>query len=198
MKKSLLFLSTSAMLLAACGNHSTQQSTEATEPADSVYVDTLAANHPEYLPEIPLDTIAPNFAASDTLGQTISLSDYAGKYVVLDFWASWCGDCRREVPELKVLFDELQGQQLRGSSIQFLSYSFDREADNWKNFLRKEQFPWPQISTLEPKWSENVASQAYRLHWIPAFVLISPDGKVAGKAITAKGLRQVIKDEAKK
>lgn len=201
MKKSLFAL-VATLLLAACGgNKSADQSsiaTEATSQTDTIYVDTLAANHPEYLPEIPLDTIAPNFTAADTLGQAISLSDFAGKYIVLDFWATWCGDCRREVPEFKLLFDELNGKQIQGADIQFLSYSFDRDADKWKAFLAKEEFAWPQISTLEPNWKENVASQAYRLHWIPAFILISPDGKVAGKAITAKGLRQVIKDEAKK
>lgn len=176
-------------LMASCGGNKASEQPAAEAAAEEAYIDTLAANHPEYLPEVPLDTIAPDFAAPDTLGQTISLSNYRGQYVIGDFWATWCGDCRREVPELKALYDELQGQQLQGADIQFLSYSFDRDAEQWKAFLRKEQFAWPQISTLEPKWHDNVAAQAYRLHWIPAFLLVSPDGKLVGKAITVKGLR---------
>jgi len=186
-------------LLAACGGQKPEAtpSSNTAEAEEEVYVDTLAANHPEYLPEIPLDTIAPNFSAPDTLGQVISLSDYAGKYVVVDFWATWCIDCRMEIPELKRVFDEFKEQKIKGADIQFISYSFDRDAEKWKETLRKEQFAWPQISTLEPKWHDIPATQAYGLHWIPAFLLISPDGHLAGKAISAKGLRQLLKDAAK-
>jgi len=180
-------------LLVSCGGNQTGQQPSAEPQEEEAYVDTLAANHPEYLPEVPIDTIAPDFSAPDTLGQVISLSDYRGKYVIVDFWATWCGDCRREVPELKALYDELQDQQLQGADIQFLSYSFDRDAEQWKAFLRKEQFAWPQISTLEPKWHDNVAAQSYRLHWIPAFLLVSPEGKLVGKAITVKGLKEEIR-----
>lgn len=183
----LLFISCTA---ASSSHEASVQETD----ADSKYVDTLAINHPEYLPGLPIDTIAPDFGATDSLGQTIHLSDFRGKYVIVDFWATWCGDCRREVPELKQLYEEIGHQHIHETDIQFLSYSFDRDAERWKTFLRKEQFGWPQICTLQAKWHDNPAAQAYRLHWIPAFLLISPDGRLIGKAISVKGLRQAIRE----
>ncbi len=184
---------------ASCSNNrNNDQSNNETPSIEDRYVDSLAANHPEYLPELPLDTIAPEISAPDTLGQIVRLSDYKGKYVVIDFYASWCGDCRREAPELKLVYDEYLDKQIKGAEIQFLGYSFDKDKEAWLKYMRQEGFPWPQCSTLEPKWHDNPASQAYRLHWIPAFLLINPEGKICGKAITAAGLRQVIKDEIAK
>ena len=198
MKK--LFPIIALALLASCTAKQQQaESAESAEPvaAEEVYVDTLAANHPEYLPTIELNAEAPNFAAKDTLGQEIALADFAGKWVVIDFWASWCGDCRREMPEVEQIFAEYNGKKIKEADVQFLSMSFDRAEENWKSYLQKANMPWPQISTLEPKWKEIPATQAYGLNWIPAFILVSPDGKVTGKAITAKGLRQAIKDNEK-
>ena len=159
------------------------------------YVDTLAAIHPEYLPNIPLGAVAPEISAPDTLGNIVNLSDFKGKYVVVDFWATWCGDCRHEMPGFKKLYDELNGSKLKDADIQFLSYSFDRDSARWKEFICKERLSWPQISTLQPKWHDIPVTQAYGINWIPAFLLISPDGKVVGKAITAEGLRKLISDE---
>lgn len=186
----LLLLTT--LLLASCSQTGNNAATTANtgDSTEVPYVDTLALNHPEYLPTIPLDTIAPDICAPDTVGNVISLSDFAGRYVVVDFWASWCGDCRREAPIFADVYAEWNSRQINGADIQFLSYSFDRDADRWKQYLREAAYPWPQISTLQPKWHDIPVTQAYGLHWIPAFLLISPDGHVVAKAITAEGIRE--------
>ena len=183
--------------LTACNTkaNDTAEAKEQVTAVETTDVDTLAAAHPEYLPEVAIGAMAPEIAAPDTLGHITKLSDYRGKYVVVDFWASWCGDCRREIPELIKISEEYQGKKIKDADVQFLGYSFDREEEAWRTFLRKSPCPWPQVSTLEPKWHENAASQAYGLHWIPAFVLVNPEGVVVGKAITAVGLRQLLLDE---
>ena len=163
---------------------------------DGRYVDTLAASHPEYLPEIAVGAEAPEISAPDTLGHVIRLSDYRGQYVAVDFWATWCGDCRRETPAFKRLYDDMKDATVNGARVQFLSYSFDRDASRWKSYVIKQGFTWPQVSTLQANWHDIPVTGAYGLHWIPAFLLITPDGKVAGKAITAEGLRQLLVDEA--
>jgi len=160
-------------------------------------VDTLTANHPEYLPAIKKGESVPNFEAKDTLGNVVKLSDYRGKYVVLDFWATWCKDCRHEMPFLKQLYKDYQNSSINGTPVQWIGYSFDIDADAWKNILRKEQLAWPQVSTLKST-REDPTFKSFGLHWIPAFYLVSPDGKVVGSAITADGLRTLLKEHCSK
>lgn len=150
---------------------------------------TLADNEPK----LKVGTIAPDFTAADTIGNPIKLSDYKGKYVVLDFWASWCGDCRREIPYLKEVYKNFKDIKIgkKKVPITFLSISFDHKKDLWINMLRKEQFGWPQVSNLKP-WKGNPISIAYDLHWIPTFYIVSPEGTIIDGAITAKELEKIL------
>jgi len=146
----------------------------------------------KYLPTLKAGDKAPELSGKDTLGVVTTLESFKGSYVVVDFWATWCGDCRREIPALKALYEETKGMKPNGKPMKWLSFSFDFQADAWKNMLRKERFPWPQISNLK-KTREDPTFKNWQLRWIPAFFVIAPDGTICGTAITADGLREEMK-----
>lgn len=134
------------------------------------------------MPTLKNGTEAPEITACDTLGKEHHLSDFRDKYVVVDFWASWCGDCRREFPAVKSLYATYHPK-----GVEFVSVSFDHKAESWKSCLRKEQFAWLQISTLQP-WKANPISEGYELKWIPTLYIVDPDGKICGSAVTCEEL----------
>ena len=127
---------------------------------------------------------APCVCAPDTLGKMHCTRRLAkGRYVILDFWASWCGDCRREIPALKKLYAQYPDN---GERV-WVSVSFDHKKADWMQLLRKEQFPWLQLSNGKP-WKENPIARKWDLHWIPTFFIIDPQGRIAASAITAEEL----------
>lgn len=136
---------------------------------------------------------APAFTAEDTLGNPHSLSDWTGlnpahttgQPVVVDFWASWCGDCRREFPDIKALHAEF------GQRAVFVGLSMDHDAEAWRKCLRQQQFPWLQISNLQ-RWKENAIALAYDLHWIPTYFVVDAEGLVLGSYTNAGDLRTAL------
>lgn len=138
-------------------------------------------------PSLTPGTEAPLFAASDTLGQKISLKDFRGAWLVLDFWASWCGDCRREIPDMKRLEAAYRHVTIEGKPLKWLSVSFDDNNENWRNALRKYEMPWAQISNGKA-WKKNPIAESYQLSWIPTCYIIDPEGRIVSGVITAAGL----------
>lgn len=145
----------------------------------------------KYLPQIAAGDTVPELRAKDMSGKTLDLKDMRGSYVVIDFWATWCGDCRREIPGLKQLYADTKDLKPQGHDLQWLGFSFDYNADAWRQMVEKEQLPWPQISNLK-KTREDPTFNNWKLHWIPAFFVVNPEGVVTGTAITADGLRKII------
>jgi thiol-disulfide isomerase/thioredoxin len=114
---------------------------------------------------------APDAAFYDANGKTSKLSDYKGKVVYIDAWATWCGPCKREIPHLKTLEEEYHGK-----NVQFISVSTDKDVTAWKNFIAKEQMGGLQLhQSDDPRQS---ISQLYIVNSIPRFILIDEKGNI--------------------
>ena len=124
----------------------------------------------------------PDFSLKDISGNTVSMSDFRGKTVLLLFWASWCPDCRAEIPQIKAMHTLANPDK-----VVFVSVSFDRDIDTWKQFVPENSLPGVQLFDPEGM-KESKIGQAYHIKWIPSMYVIDPQGKVilgtvmAGKA----------------
>ena len=120
---------------------------------------------------------APDFTLTSDKGKKVSLSDFKGKYIVIDFWASWCKDCRKENPEMVKLYKKYK-------KVRFIGVSFDTDENKWKECIAQDGLEWTQVSELK-KWKETQISKEYGINWIPTFYLIDPQGRVAAACVTA-------------
>lgn len=119
----------------------------------------------------------------DPDGNTHNLADYIGKgkYVLIDFWASWCGPCRKEMPNVKVLYEKYKD---KGFDIVGLSLDNDKQA--WTGAIRQMDLKWHHLSDL--KGWQSVAADTYGINSIPATLLIGPNGKVIAGGLSIKEL----------
>ena len=158
----LLALAMTAMPQAI--NAQTQTNAQATaDDLDAKYATELLKPGTE-APEITLNTID---------GKQFTLKSLRGKYVVLDFWASWCSDCRRDAPNIVALYNKFHQK-----GVEFVGVSFDRNNESWKNGVAKLALPYTQVSDLK-NMRESPVSLAYHIKWIPSVYVIDPQGKVA-------------------
>ena len=117
-------------------------------------------------------TKAPDFTLKDLDGKEVSLKDFRGKTVVLVFWATWCPDCRAEVPELRALAAAADPKKTA-----FVSVSFDREFEKLCKFAAENDLPGVQLFDPAGK-KESRVGEAYHVKWIPSLYVIDPRGKV--------------------
>ena len=113
----------------------------------------------------------PAFSLEDRTGVIRTQADFAGKYVVYDFWATWCPDCREDVPAMKDLYAKY------GDKVTFVGISFDTEPEKLDAFVAENGIGWMQLSDFVTKKESKVADD-FRVKWIPSMYLVDPDGKV--------------------
>ena len=119
---------------------------------------------------------APDFSQPDTLGNAVKLSDLRGKYVLVDFWASWCGPCRAENPNLVKTFNHYKD---KGFTVLGVSLDQPGKKDAWMAAIQKDKLTWTQVSDL--KFWDNEVAVLYGIKGIPASLLLDKDGKIIAK-----------------
>lgn len=133
-----------------------------------------------------------DFEMKDPEGNTVKLSDYAGKgkVVLVDFWASWCGPCRREMPNLVEAY-----KQYKNKGFEIVGVSLDRDANAWKKAIAELKITWPQMSDL--KFWECEGAQLYAVNSIPHVVLLDAEGTIIARGLHGEELQKAIAEAIK-
>lgn len=137
------------------------------------------------LEKVAIGNAATDFTQNDIAGKPVSLSSYKGNYVLLEFWASWCGPCRAENPNLLEAY-----KKYKGHGFNILSVSLDDDASKWKKAVDKDALPWTQVSDLKG-WN-NIAAVQYGVRGIPANFLIDPQGKIVKRDLRGEALNKAL------
>jgi len=130
-----------------------------------------------------------NFELSDINGKTIKLSDYKSKYVLVDFWASWCAPCRTENPNLLKTYNSFSQK-----GFEIISISIDTMLDKWKKAVSDDKLPWVQLLDVTDLNKDRVIDY-YGITAIPANFLIDPNGKIIARDLRGSALSERLKQE---
>ncbi|WP_256007214.1 TlpA disulfide reductase family protein [Pedobacter deserti] len=138
------------------------------------------------LDSLSINSVAPEFVLQDTAKNEHHLTSYRGKYVLLDFWASWCVPCRAENPALRALY-----QKYKGGNFEIIGVSLDSDRASWIKAIGDDDLPWVHLSDLQG-W-KNKVSRKYQIRSIPSNVLISPEGRIIATNLKVSDLEDELK-----
>lgn len=142
------------------------------------------------LENVQIGKTAPEFALPDTAGVSVSLSDFRGKYVLLDFWASWCPPCRKENPNVVKAY-----QDFKDKGFTIVGISLDNNKDKWLKAIADDELTWTHLSDLK-YWDSEIPA-LYGVRGIPANVLLDPNGVILAKNITGENLHDTLRNVIK-
>jgi len=141
----------------------------------------------EILKNVAIGMPAPDFTQNDSLGNPVSLSSFRGKYLLIDFWAAWCGPCRAENPNVVKAYEKYADK-----GFEILGVSLDHSRDNWLKAVKDDGLTWTQVSDLK-YWSNEVAA-LYGIVSIPGNLLLDPDGVIIRKQLRGDDLHSALEE----
>ncbi|MNK69613.1 Thiol-disulfide oxidoreductase ResA [compost metagenome] len=127
--------------------------------------------------------LAPEFSLKDGGGKMVSLKDFSGKYVLIDFWASWCGPCRLENPNLIKAY-----QKFKGKGFTIVGLSMDSSKENWLKAVEQDKLSWIQLN--DPKSTSGKTAGIYGVKSLPANFLVDPSGKIIARNLRGNALEE--------
>lgn len=144
------------------------------EDLDSLYAKEL----------LPIGTVAPKVVMGDDDANNYLNLNVGGHYTVIDFWATWCPDCRKDVDKMKALYEEFNSD-----SIIFQGVSFDTDTAKLYQFVRNNKIKYPQYCE-QKKWKETQVSKAFHIQWIPTYYILGPNRRVLFRTVQVEKLRE--------